>query len=88
MDDKKSRGSVDPCAVVEWDERRNKDVLSRPAVNCERIACKYCAWNPAEMARRAKIPLTMCSDGLRRKIIPLRPGQKVGDDETEAESDE
>ena len=77
MDNKKSL--IDqagyPCVKIEWDDRLRKEVPSRPAVNCDHVACKYCAWNPEVAAQRARLPLTLCSDGLRRKLIPpeLRP---------------
>lgn len=32
--------------------------------------CARCGFNVDEDARRKQIPLTLCSDGLRRKLIP------------------
>lgn len=39
----------------------------RYAVDCER-----CGFDRAENERRKKIPLTLCKDGLMRKIIPRK----------------
>ena len=44
-------------------------------------ACWRCGFNVAEDLRRKQIPLTLCDDGLRRKLIPPR-GK-----ETEVEDD-
>ena len=33
------------------------------------LECETCGFNVLEDARRKKIPLTLCEDGLRRKII-------------------
>lgn len=35
--------------------------------------CAGCGWNRAEHEMRQTLPLTMCEDGLRRKILPKRP---------------
>lgn len=35
--------------------------------------CWRCGFNVLENERRQKIPLTLCEDGLRRKIIPAKP---------------
>ena len=90
MDNKKSLIDLAgyPCAKIEWDERLRKDVPSRPAVNCNHTACKYCPWNPDVAAKRARLPLTLCPDGLRRKLIPteLRPVRFSA--ETEAGTDD
>lgn len=48
--------------------------------------CERCGWNVQEDARRKAIPLTLCSDGLRRKIIPPRQST-VEDAETEVRVD-
>lgn len=41
---------------------------------CDDIqGCSRCGWNEKEDARRKKIPLTLCEDGLRREIIPRKP---------------
>lgn len=45
-------------------------------------ACWRCGFNIMEDARRKQIPLTLCDDGLRRKLIPPRQGV-----ETEVEDD-
>lgn len=42
--------------------------------SCDDIReCSRCGWNEKEATRRKKIPLTLCEDGLRRKIIPRKP---------------
>lgn len=35
--------------------------------------CDRCGFNVEEDARRKQIPLTLCEDGLRRKLIPPKP---------------
>ncbi len=45
-------------------------------------ACWRCGFNVAEDLRRKQIPLTLCDDGLLRKLIPPRHGV-----ETEVEDD-
>lgn len=35
--------------------------------------CARCGFNVDEDSRRKQIPLTLCSDGLRRKLIPPKP---------------
>jgi hypothetical protein len=35
--------------------------------------CARCGFNVEEDARRKQIPLTLCEDGLRRKLIPPKP---------------
>lgn len=54
--------------------------------NGEFPECECCGWNVQEDARRKEIPLTLCSDGLRRKIIPPRQ-RTVEDEETEVKAD-
>ena len=74
-------------------EERNKDCLRG---GCERWqyvqkevatpyidACWRCGFNIMEDARRKQIPLTLCDDGLRRKLIPPRGKTQ----ETEVEDD-
>ena len=34
--------------------------------------CARCGFNREEDARRKELPLTLCKDGLRRKIIPIK----------------
>ncbi len=34
--------------------------------------CERCGFDKKEDARRKAIPLTLCTDGLRRKLIPPR----------------
>lgn len=46
-------------------------------------ACWRCGFNVAEDLRRKQIPLTLCDDGLRRKLIPPRGNTQ----ETEVEDD-
>lgn len=36
--------------------------------------CDRCGFNVDEDARRKQIPLTLCSDGLHRKLIPPKEG--------------
>lgn len=36
--------------------------------------CGHCGFNRAEAMLRKKIPLTLCEDGLYRKILPQRDG--------------
>ena len=43
--------------------------------------CERCGFNPVENKRRKQIPLTLCEDGLYRKIIPKRPGIETKEDE-------
>ena len=31
--------------------------------------CETCGWNKKEAARRSRLPLTRCADGLRRIVI-------------------
>ena len=38
-----------------------------------RMECARCGWNDEEAERRKAMPLTLCEDGLRRKILPPRP---------------
>lgn len=35
--------------------------------------CEGCGWCREEYISRRAIPLTLCKDGLRRKILPPRP---------------
>lgn len=44
-----------------------KDINNLPLLDCE-----TCGFNILEDQRRKKIPLTLCEDGLRRKIITKR----------------
>lgn len=39
---------------------------------CESKDCENCGFNPQEAERRKNIPLTLCKDGLRRKIIGVK----------------
>ena len=52
--------------------------------------CERCGFNVQEDARRKEIPLTLCADGLRRKIIPPKPiyGESVEDAEEEEDSED
>ena len=43
-----------------------------PSSYCYRN-CERCGFDKDENERRKQIPLTLCPDGLRRKIIPRRP---------------
>ena len=36
--------------------------------------CERCGFDRKEDERRKKLPLTLCEDGLMRKIIPKRDG--------------
>lgn len=36
---------------------------------CDTRNCAHCGFNPEEAKRRKEIPLTLCEDGLRRKIL-------------------
>jgi hypothetical protein len=75
MDNKKTRVPLTaphPCSYLVWDERKEQEVWYTPGVNCDHVSCDRCAWNHEEAERRAQIPLTLCSDGLRRKFIPRR----------------
>lgn len=40
------------CSFKEYNERLQKDVLTRPAVYCTAAGCATCAFNPREKARR------------------------------------
>ena len=31
--------------------------------------CERCGWNKKEAARRKRLPLVRCADGLRRKLV-------------------
>ena len=48
--------------------------------------CKRCGWNVQEDAFRKELPLTLCPDGLRRKLIP--PRHRLATAETEAGTDD
>lgn len=37
--------------------------------HCAHWGCEYCGFNAEEAERRKKLPLVLCPDGLRRKII-------------------
>ena len=50
-------------------------------------ACERCGFDREEAKRRLDIPLTLCSDGLQRKLIPPKPGRDIVDEEDE-EDDE
>ena len=76
-----------PCATRVWDDLNEKYGWSRPSVLCDGKNCDRCAWNLEEAYRRAQIPLTVCPDGLRRKLIPPRP-TVLKENETEEQSDE
>ena len=81
----KNSGSY-PCAKKVWDDRKQKYVWHPPHVICDYRGCDNCAWNPEEADRRSKIPLTLCKDGLRRKIISHRPTD-LEETETEEKTD-
>ena len=38
-----------------------------------RMECRHCGWDDEEAERRKAMPLALCEDGLRRKILPPRP---------------
>ncbi len=40
---------------------------------CSEGYCRQCGFNRFEDARRKKIPLTLCEDGLWRKILQRKP---------------
>lgn len=50
----------------------------KPPENCLKdgcfwpSGCSHCGFDKAENERRKKLPLVMCHDGLRRKIIPRK----------------
>ena len=48
--------------------------------------CERCGWNVQEDAFRKDLPLTLCPDGLRRKLIP--PRHHLATAETEAGTDD
>lgn len=48
--------------------------------------CERCGWNVQEDAFRKDLPLTLCPDGLRRKLIP--PRHRLATAETEAGTDD
>ena len=37
------------------------------------VYCDRCGFNRGEDERRKQLPLTLCDDGLRRKVIPKLP---------------
>lgn len=39
---------------------------------CEKRNCENCGFNPVEAKRRKNIPLTLCADGLRRKVVGVK----------------
>lgn len=55
---------------------------TKPPENCLRGGCdsigkcEHCGFDIAENKRRKKIPLVLCKDGLRRKIIPRTEEKK------------
>jgi len=75
-----------PCAMQVFNDRKQIYVWGRPAVTCGHKECYRCAWNHEEAQRRAQIPLTLCPDGLRRKIIPPKP--KYGESEEGPEEEQ
>lgn len=60
--------------------------ISKPVQGCLKGSCTIsrdcarCGFNEKEDARRKQIPLTLCEDGLRRKIIPRKPHPEGGND--------
>lgn len=41
--------------------------------------CKRCGFEQHEAKKREDIPLTLCADGLRRKLIPRKPTSQHGE---------
>ncbi len=48
--------------------KKQKDCLLR---GCDAVIrnCARCGWNKREAARRKRLPLVRCADGLRRKLV-------------------
>ena len=60
------------------------------AQTCYVDECWRCGFNILEDKRRKQIPLTLCSDGLRRKLIEKKPeyeGEKDVADDVRGEAD-
>ena len=51
-------------------------------------ACERCGFDKQEADRRMKIPLTLCRDGLKRKLIPPSPKKDTVDVEENDDEDE
>lgn len=51
-------------------------------------ACERCGFDKQEASRRMKIPLTLCPDGLQRKLIPPIPRRNDVDAEDDNAEDE
>lgn len=58
--EKNGKCLIGGCEGWRWSNTRD---------NYELVICCRCAFNPKEAARREKIPMELCEDGLLRKII-------------------
>jgi hypothetical protein len=60
------------CA--EWHYRQDRDLAEANAM------CERCGFSKKEDAMRKAIPLTLCDDGLKRKLIPPRQRKEEQND--------
>lgn len=54
----------------------NDEMRPEGCTNCIctlKRGCDRCGFNKPEADRRREIPLTLCKDGLMRKLIPVKP---------------
>ena len=49
--------------------RRKQPVCLLRGCDAEPKDCARCGWNKKEAARRRRLPLTRCKDGLQRKLV-------------------
>lgn len=66
-----------PNGCMAWQFHRE----GNPAMDFQ--DCERCGWNRVEAEMRKTIPLTLCPDGLRRKLIPPRHPAPAPDTEPE-----
>ena len=62
----KNGNCLRPSACAAWDYFKQYN----PTEDFQE--CERCGWNVLEDAFRKDLPLTLCPDGLRRKLIPPR----------------
>ena len=61
-------------ACLDWQYKREHDKAQANAL------CERCGFSKKEDALRKTIPLTLCADGLKRKLIPPRKRKEEQDD--------
>ena len=60
-----------PCLYLRFNERKQKDELIYPSVNCDHD-CEHCGWNPDEHERRIRTGKCIVRNGITTIVFKRR----------------